>query len=172
MVPQDPMLLKGTIRMNLDPAQEYNDEELGEAIDKAHIRDLLNTDASKGKTGLNTLVDEGGINFSVGQRQLISLCRALLWKRKIVILDEATANIDTQTDQLMQSIIRKEFAECTVLTIAHRLKTVMDSDRIMVMDQGKIVEFDTPDSLLAANGQFSKLVESMEFNESTLKQAE
>ncbi|KAJ2293370.1 ABC transporter C member 13, partial [Coemansia sp. RSA 2706] len=91
---------------------------------------------------------------------------------KIVILDEATANIDTQMDQLMQSIIRKEFAECTVLTIAHRLKTVMDSDRIMVMDQGKIVEFDTPDSLLAANGQFSKLVESMEFNESTLKQAE
>ncbi|KAJ1845780.1 ABC transporter C member 13, partial [Coemansia sp. RSA 2708] len=92
--------------------------------------------------------------------------------RKIVILDEATANIDTQTDQLMQSIIRKEFAECTVLTIAHRLKTVMDSDRIMVLDQGKIVEFDTPDSLLAANGQFSKLVQSMEFNENTLKQTE
>ncbi|KAJ2364095.1 ABC transporter C member 13, partial [Coemansia sp. RSA 2610] len=92
--------------------------------------------------------------------------------RKIVILDEATANIDTQTDQLMQSIIRKEFAECTVLTIAHRLKTVMDSDRIMVLDQGKIVEFDTPDSLLAADGQFSKLVQSMEFNESTLKQTE
>ncbi|KAJ2326635.1 ABC transporter C member 13, partial [Coemansia sp. RSA 2702] len=91
---------------------------------------------------------------------------------KIVILDEATANIDTQTDQLMQSIIRKEFAECTVLTIAHRLKTVMDSDRIMVLDQGKIVEFDTPDSLLAANGQFSKLVQSMEFNENTLKQTE
>ncbi|KAJ2389497.1 ABC transporter C member 13 [Coemansia sp. RSA 2611] len=172
MVPQDPMLLQGTIRMNLDPAQEYTDEELGEAIDKAHIRDLLNTDESKGKTGLNTLVAEGGINFSVGQRQLISLCRALLWKRKIVILDEATANIDTQTDQLMQSIIRKEFAECTVLTIAHRLKTVMDSDRIMVLDQGKIVEFDTPDSLLAANGQFSKLVQSMEFNENTLKQTE
>ncbi|KAJ2307862.1 ABC transporter C member 13, partial [Coemansia sp. RSA 2706] len=96
----------------------------------------------------------------------------LLWKRKIVILDEATANIDTQTDQLMQSIIRKEFAECTVLTIAHRLKTVMDSDRIMVLDQGKVVEFDTPTLLLAANGQLSKLVQSMEFNESTLKQAE
>ncbi|KAJ2371029.1 Multidrug resistance-associated protein 1 [Coemansia sp. RSA 2611] len=141
MVPQDPMLLQGTIRMNLDPAQEHTDEDLWKAIDKAHIRDLLNTDESK----------------------------ALLWKRKIVILDEATANIDTQTDQLMQSIIRKEFAECTVLTIAHRLKTVIDSDRIMVLDQGKIVEFDTPDSLLAADGQFSKLVQSMEFNESTLK---
>ncbi|KAJ2304542.1 Canalicular multispecific organic anion transporter 1, partial [Coemansia sp. RSA 2706] len=145
---------------------EYSDKELLSAISKAHINNLLNTDDSKGQTGLLTEVEDNGQNFSVGQRQLISLCRALLWKRKIVILDEATANIDTRTDQLMQSIIRKELSECTVLTIAHRLKTVMDSDRIMVMDQGKCVEFDTPSNLLARDGHFSKLVKSMEFNES------
>ncbi|KAJ2546948.1 hypothetical protein EV175_005411, partial [Coemansia sp. RSA 1933] len=111
--------------------------------------------------GLQKWVSHGGNNFSVGQRQLISLCRALLWRRKILLLDEATANVDSKTDQSMQSIIRKEFTDCTVLTIAHRLDTILDSDRILVVHNGEIVEFDTPANLLKHNGHFSMLVESM-----------
>ncbi|KAJ2629412.1 ABC transporter C member 13 [Coemansia sp. RSA 1290] len=175
MVPQDPMLLEGTIRDNLDPAYEYSDKEVLAAIEKSCIGDLLfspkpaSADASvpdyKKGTGLDTWVEADGSNFSIGQRQLISLCRALLWKRTILVLDEATANIDSQSDKLIQSIIRKEFKNCTVLTIAHRLKTVMDSDRILVMDQGKIAEFDTPSNLMAQQGIFAELVESTKFNE-------
>ncbi|KAJ2658865.1 Multidrug resistance-associated protein 4 [Coemansia sp. RSA 1199] len=138
MVPQDPMLLEGTIRNNLDPAGEYSDAELWAAIAKAHIEDLLSNDPEA--SGLNSKVEEGGCSYSVGERQLISLCRALLWKRNIMILDEATANIDSTTDKLIQSIIRTEFKHCTVFTIAHRLDTVMDSDRIIVMDQDVTTE--------------------------------
>ncbi|KAJ1738259.1 Multidrug resistance-associated protein 5 [Coemansia sp. RSA 1086] len=175
IVPQDPMLLEGTIRDNLDPAYEYSDKEVLAAIEKSCIGDLFfspkpaSADASvpdyKKGTGLDTWVEADGSNFSIGQRQLISLCRALLWKRTILVLDEATANIDSQSDKLIQSIIRKEFKNCTVLTIAHRLKTVMDSDRILVMDQGKIAEFDTPSNLMAQQGIFAELVESTKFNE-------
>ncbi|KAJ2061011.1 Canalicular multispecific organic anion transporter 1 [Coemansia sp. S146] len=112
-------------------------------------------------TGLDKWVEQKGSNFSVGQQQLVSLCRALLWRRKILILDEATANVDTKTDQIMQSVIRQEFKDCTVLTIAHRINTILDSDRVLVMDQGKVVEFDTPANLLARDGHFRRLVESM-----------
>ncbi|KAJ2155372.1 ATP-binding cassette glutathione S-conjugate transporter ycf1 [Coemansia sp. RSA 637] len=179
------MLLEGTIRDNLDPAHEYTDNEIWEAISKAHISDMLVTsnekqphskkdieDATleyKSGIGLNTWVESNGRNFSVGQRQLISLCRALLWKRSILILDEATANIDSKTDETMQEIIRREFKHCTVLTIAHRLNTVMDSDRILVMEQGKVAEFDTPANLLARKSRFAQLVESMQFNTKTLQ---
>lgn len=102
---------------------------------------------------------EGGSNFSVGQRQLVCLARAIIRENKILVLDEATANVDPQTDALIQSTIRKKFANCTVLTIAHRLHTIMDSDKVLVMDAGRAVEFDHPHSLLQnAHGSFSKLV--------------
>ncbi|KAJ2483674.1 hypothetical protein IWW56_000238 [Coemansia sp. RSA 2131] len=114
--------------------------------------------------GLNKWIKHGGSNFSVGERQLISLCRALLWRRKILVLDEATANIDNKTDQLIQNVLRKEFKDCTILTIAHRLNTVMDCDRILVMDQGTVAEFDTPKNLLARDGPFTQLVASMKLN--------
>ncbi|KAJ2849803.1 Canalicular multispecific organic anion transporter 2 [Coemansia brasiliensis] len=175
IVPQDPMLLEGTIRDNLDPASEYSDKEILAAIAKSCIGDLIfkpkpnngsdNVPEYKKGSGLDTWVEPDGTNFSIGQRQLISLCRALLWQRRILVLDEATANIDSQSDRLMQTIIRKEFKDCTVLTIAHRLKTVMDSDRILVMDKGSIAEFDTPSNLMAQQGIFAELVESMQFNE-------
>ncbi|KAJ1896417.1 hypothetical protein LPJ66_004003 [Kickxella alabastrina] len=181
IIPQDPALFKGTIRDNLDPANEYTDDEVWEAIRAGQISNLLDTPTEKyvkpldnknsdegpwiEGVGLNKWVDHSGANFSVGQQQLISLCRALLWRRKIIILDEATANVDSKTDQIMQEVIRREFKECTVLTIAHRLGTVMDSDRILVMDHGQMAEFDSPENLLAdKNSHFSQLVESMKLN--------
>ncbi|KAI7830130.1 multidrug resistance-associated protein 1-like protein [Kickxella alabastrina] len=183
IIPQDPALFRGTIRDNLDPANEYTDDEVWAAIRAGQISNLLDTPTEKyvkpldGKNsdkglwiegvGLNKWVKHNGINFSVGQKQLISLCRALLWRRKIVILDEATANVDSKTDQIMQGVIRREFKECTVLTIAHRLGTVMESDRILVMDHGQMAEFNTPEKLLAdRNSHFSQLVESMNFSHS------
>ena len=99
--------------------------------------------------GLQHQITEGGSNLSVGQRQLMCLARALLRKTKVLILDEATAAVDLETDDLVQATIRQEFSECTVITIAHRLNTIMDSNRVMVLDQGNIAEFDTPDNLLA-----------------------
>lgn len=98
--------------------------------------------------GLNHEISEGGENLSVGQRQLVCLARALLRKTKVLILDEATAAVDLETDDLIQKTIRSEFKDCTVLTIAHRLNTIMDSDRVIVLDKGEVVEFDTPANLL------------------------
>ncbi|ORX66363.1 P-loop containing nucleoside triphosphate hydrolase protein [Linderina pennispora] len=179
IIPQDPSLFVGTIRENLDPMNEFTDDEVWSAIRKGQIEEMISTPTSSydeekdedsgpwvAGVGLDKWVESGGKNFSVGQRQLISLCRALLWQRKILILDEATANVDLATDRAVQRIIRQEFAECTILTIAHRLNTVMDSDRILVMDQGKVAEFDSPANLLAQDSLFKSLVESMELNES------
>ncbi|KAJ2036599.1 hypothetical protein H4S04_008747 [Coemansia sp. S16] len=123
-------------------------------------------------TGLDKWVKYKGSNFSVGQQQLVSLCRALLWRRKILVLDEATANVDTKTDQIMQSVIRQEFKDCTVLTIAHRINTIMDSDRVLVMDQGKVAEFDTPSNLLARDSHFKRLVECMNLSKKQGQTAE
>ncbi|KAJ2143073.1 Canalicular multispecific organic anion transporter 1 [Coemansia sp. RSA 678] len=180
IIPQDPTLFEGSIRDNLDPMDEYTDDEVWAAIRATHIEGLLEKPTRKyvedpddedndigvwvEGVGINKWVEYGGSNFSVGERQLISLCRALLWKRKILVLDEATANIDNKTDQLIQTVLRDEFRDCTVLTIAHRLNTVMDSDRILVMDQGTVAEFDSPKNLLARDGPFTQLVASMKLN--------
>ncbi|KAJ1995291.1 hypothetical protein GGI25_002304 [Coemansia spiralis] len=186
IIPQDPALFIGTIRDNLDPLHQYSDDEIWGAVQAAQIGDLLETPSGKyikpsthddmpvededmgpwiEGIGLNKWVEFNGNNFSVGQRQLISLCRALLWRRKILLLDEATANVDSKTDQIMQTVIRREFRDCTILTIAHRLGTIMDSDRILVIDAGKVVEFDTPSNLLTSGRHFAQLVKSMEQNQ-------
>ncbi|XP_050728625.1 multidrug resistance-associated protein 1-like isoform X3 [Eriocheir sinensis] len=144
IIPQDPVLFSGTLRMNLDPFNLYSDEKVWSALEHAHLKGFVSTLSA----GLQHEISEGGDNLSVGQRQLVCLGRALLRKTRVLILDEATAAIDLETDDLIQQTIRTEFVDCTVLTIAHRLNTIMDSSRVLVLDRGMVKEFDTPSSLL------------------------
>ncbi|XP_037816429.1 probable multidrug resistance-associated protein lethal(2)03659 isoform X2 [Lucilia sericata] len=144
IIPQDPVLFSGTLRYNLDPLEEYSDEKMWQALEDVELKEHV----TKSLNGLDCAMSDGGSNFSVGQRQLVCLARAILRQNKILLLDEATANVDPITDALIQNTIRSKFADCTVLTIAHRLHTVMDSDRVLVMDVGHAVEFDHPYLLL------------------------
>ncbi|KAK3834478.1 MAG: multidrug resistance-associated protein 3 [Linnemannia gamsii] len=144
IIPQDPTLFVGTVRENLDPFDELEDVQLWEALERAHLKDHISSLAG----GLSFKVSQNGDNFSVGQRSLICLARALLRKTKILILDEATAAVDVETDELIQRTIRKEFKDRTILTIAHRIKTVMDSDKILVLEKGRVQEFEAPAMLL------------------------
>jgi len=147
IIPQEPVLFSGTVRHNLDPFDEYSDDRLWCALEEVELKDVVASVA----TGLETKITEGGSNFSVGQRQLVCLARAILRDNRILVMDEATANVDPQTDALIQATIRNKFRECTVLTVAHRLHTIMDSDRVLVMDAGRVVEFGTPYELLTAD---------------------
>ncbi|XP_028669919.1 multidrug resistance-associated protein 1 isoform X2 [Erpetoichthys calabaricus] len=153
IIPQEPVLFSGTLRMNLDPFNAYSDEEIWNALELAHLKSFV----SGLKDKLGHECSEGGENLSVGQRQLVCLARALLRKTRILVLDEATAAVDLETDNLIQSTIRSQFEECTVLTIAHRLNTIMDYTRVLVLDKGQVVEFDTPANLLAKKGIFYKM---------------
>ncbi|XP_047534615.1 uncharacterized protein LOC125069235 [Vanessa atalanta] len=141
VIPQEPVLFSATLRYNLDPFNLYSDDEIWKALEQVELKDAVQA--------LDFHVTEGGTNFSVGQRQLVCLARAVLRNNKILVMDEATANVDPQTDVLIQKTIRRQFASCTVLTIAHRLHTVMDSDRVLVMDKGRVAEFDHPYILLS-----------------------
>ncbi|XP_075974899.1 multidrug resistance-associated protein 1-like isoform X2 [Anticarsia gemmatalis] len=144
IIPQDPVLFSGTLRMNLDPFETYSDQDVWRALEHAHLKPFV-----QGlQAGLRHEVSEGGENLSVGQRQLVCLARALLRKTPLLVLDEATAAVDLETDELIQKTIRSEFAACTVLTIAHRLNTIMDSTKVMVLDKGQLVEFAPPEQLL------------------------
>ncbi|XP_005176236.1 multidrug resistance-associated protein 1 isoform X1 [Musca domestica] len=144
IIPQDPVLFSGSLRINLDPFEVKSDEEIWKALELSHLKTFVKSLPS----GLNHEITEGGENLSVGQRQLVCLARALLRKTKVLILDEATAAVDLETDDLIQKTIRSEFADCTILTIAHRLNTILDSDKVIVLDKGEISEFDSPNNLL------------------------
>uniref|UniRef100_A0A8C2H8V0 Multidrug resistance-associated protein 1 n=1 Tax=Cyprinus carpio TaxID=7962 RepID=A0A8C2H8V0_CYPCA len=153
IIPQDPVLFSGSLRMNLDPFDGYTDEEVWRALELAHLKNFVSGLPDK----LNHECSEGGENLSLGQRQLVCLARALLRKTKILVLDEATAAVDLETDNLIQSTIRTQFEDCTVLTIAHRLNTIMDYTRVLVLDKGQMAEFDSPSNLIAKKGIFYKM---------------
>uniref|UniRef100_A0AAQ6AGQ7 Multidrug resistance-associated protein 4 n=1 Tax=Amphiprion ocellaris TaxID=80972 RepID=A0AAQ6AGQ7_AMPOC len=156
IIPQDPVLFTGSMRKNLDPFNQHTDEELWNALQEVQLKSAVEEMPGK----LETVLAESGSNFSVGQRQLVCLARAILRKNRILIIDEATANVDPRTDELIQKTIRDKFRECTVLTIAHRLNTIIDSDRILVLDAGEIHAYDEPYSLLQdPNGTFYKMVQ-------------
>ncbi|XP_051770127.1 ATP-binding cassette sub-family C member 3 isoform X1 [Ctenopharyngodon idella] len=150
IIPQEPVLFSGSLRMNLDPFDKYSDEELWKALEQSHLKKFVSNQSAK----LDLECSEGGENLSVGQRQLVCLARALLRKTRILVLDEATAAVDLETDDLIQSTIRTQFEDCTVFTIAHRLNTIMDYTRVLVLDKGQIAEFDTPANLIAQKGIF------------------
>ena len=157
IIPQDPVIFLGTVKFNLDPFEEHTDEELWEALEKVHLKDRL----EEGSKGLDETVEEAGTNFSQGEIQLLCIARAVLRGCKILVLDEATASVDDTSDTLIQKTFRTSFADCTMLTIAHRIKTIIDSDKILVLDKGKMVDYDTPEALLKQPaGKFSSLVQN------------
>ena len=144
IIPQEPTLFTGTVRSNLDPFNEFSDAHIWNVLEKAHLKHTVEMFADK----LQHKVTENGGNFSVGERQLLCLARALTRQVNLLILDEATASVDFETDSLIQKTVREEFKHCTRLTIAHRLNTIIDSDRILVLDKGAVVEYDTPKNLV------------------------
>uniref|UniRef100_A0A2K6RZG7 Multidrug resistance-associated protein 1-like n=1 Tax=Saimiri boliviensis boliviensis TaxID=39432 RepID=A0A2K6RZG7_SAIBB len=153
IIPQHPILFSGTLQMNLDPLNKYSDSKLWKVLELCHLKEFVQSLPEK----LLYEISEGGENLSVGQRQLLCLARALLRKTKILILDEATASIDFETDKLVQTTIRKEFSDCTILTIAHRLQSIIDSNRVLVLDSGRIVEFEAPQKLICQKGLFYEM---------------
>lgn len=152
IIPQDPVIFSNTIRYNLDPFEQASDEDIWEVLGKVQMKEVV----SGFPDGLLGQVAEGGENFSQGQRQLLCIARALLRKPKILVMDEATASIDNATDSTIQEMVRENFRDATVLTIAHRLNTILDSDRVLVLDEGRVAELDSPEHLLNTEGSLFK----------------
>lgn len=156
IIPQDPTVLSGTLRSTLDVFGEYDDADIYEALRRVHLIPSADTPAEAADAvnanvfrDLDSVVSEGGENFSTGEKQLLCMARAILKRTKVLVMDEATASVDYATDELIGKTIRQEFAESTILTIAHRLRTVIDYDRVMLLDEGRIIEFDKPSTLLS-----------------------
>lgn len=157
IIPQDAQIFEGTLRENLDPLNSVDDTRLWQVLELCHLKEHF----SKIETGLETPLVDGGDNISRGQAQLICLGRALVHESRLLVLDEATASVDVETDRILQQTIRTQFKDRTIITIAHRLNTIMDSDKIMVLDGGVLKEFDTPENLLKSKGFFWSLHEAM-----------
>ncbi|XP_062428024.1 ATP-binding cassette sub-family C member 10 isoform X2 [Rhea pennata] len=156
IIPQDPFLFSGSVRENLDPQGQRTDSELYQVLEQCHLRDVITQ-----MGGLDSELGERGRSLSVGQRQLVCLARALLTQAKVLCIDEATASVDQKTDQVLQQTIRHRFADKTVLTIAHRLNTILDSDRVLVMQAGRVAELDSPACLSKKDGSlFQQLLHS------------
>ena len=144
IIPQDPTLFEGTLRFNLDPENKVSNVELLNLLKLASLENLVLRD----EKGLEQQIEEKGQNLSSGERQLICICRAILRKNKIVLMDEATANIDIKTEQIIQKLIHERFEDATVITIAHRLNTVISSDKVLVLSKGEVAEYDVPKKLM------------------------
>ncbi|XP_044964033.1 ABC transporter C family member 14-like [Hordeum vulgare subsp. vulgare] len=144
IIPQEPVLFEGTIRSNIDPVGQYSDAQIWQALERCQLKDVVASKAEK----LDALVADSGENWSVGQRQLLCLGRVILKQNQILFMDEATASVDSQTDATIQKITREQFSSCTIISIAHRIPTVMDCDRVLVLDAGLVKEFDAPSRLL------------------------
>ncbi|CAF2081819.1 unnamed protein product [Brassica napus] len=155
IIPQEPVLFEGTVRSNIDPTDQYSDEEIWKSLERCQLKDVVATKPEK----LDSLVVDSGENWSVGQRQLLCLGRVMLKRSRLLFLDEATASVDSQTDAVIQKIIREDFESCTIISIAHRIPTVMDCDRVLVIDAGKAKEFDSPARLLEKQSLFAALVQ-------------
>merc|ERR1719370_1372206 len=153
VIPQDPVLFQGSVRYNIDPFDSHTDQEVWRALEESNLKEKVCNE----KNPLEMVVEADGENFSVGEKQLICLARALLRKNKILLLDEATASVDVKTDHLIQSTIQSAFSGCTVLTIAHRLNTIMGYDMVVVLDQGTVVEVGSPNILLEGEGMFTSM---------------
>ena len=156
VIAQDPVLFGGSLRRNLDPFSVQTDLDLWTALEEVQLKAMV----EKLPGQLEYRVNETGSNFSVGERQLVCLARALVQKSKIIVMDEATANVDFKTDNLIQEVIRHKFKDSTVLTIAHRLNTIMDYDKVLILDGGRMVEFDKPEMLIQNGGIFAELVKN------------
>lgn len=155
IIPQDPVLFSGTVRRNLDPFNDYDDSQLWSCLENANLANAVKSMNG----GLDGRITEGGTNLSLGQRQLLCLARALLKNNKILVLDEATANVDLETDELIQKTLKSKFTDCTVLTVAHRLNTIIDMDKVLVLDAGRVVEYAEPFVLLSSrSGVFHGMV--------------
>lgn len=156
VIPQSPVLYGGcSLRENLDPFHHHNDEQINEALLDVHMLEAVRALSH----GLDTTVAEGGLNFSVGQRQLLCLARAILRRNRILVLDEPTANIDSHTDKLLQEAVAKSFHGATILAVAHRLDTVIDYDKILVLGAGEVLEYGGPHELITRGGAFCSMVD-------------
>ena len=156
VITQDPVLFGGSLKKNMDPFSQYTDQQLWTALEEVQLKTVVQDLPGQ----LNFRLRESGTNLSVGERQLVCLARALVQRSKIIIMDEATANVDFKTDHLIQEVIRHKFKDSTVLTIAHRVNTIMDYDKVLVLDGGRVVEFDNPDVLIRNGGLFAEMVKS------------
>ncbi|KAK7396885.1 hypothetical protein VNO78_18047 [Psophocarpus tetragonolobus] len=155
IIPQEPVLFEGTVRSNIDPIGQYTDEEIWKSLERCQLKEVVVAKPEK----LDSLVVDNGENWSVGQRQLLCLGRVMLKKSRLLFMDEATASVDSQTDGVVQKIIREDFAACTIISIAHRIPTVMDCDRVLVVDAGRAKEFDKPSTLIQRPSLFGALVQ-------------
>lgn len=158
IIPQDPLIFSGSLRENLDPTGEFCDDDLMRAVEKCQLKQLVDSL----ELGLDTNVGEAGGRLSTGQKQLVCLARAVLVNAKVLCIDEATANVDQETDKIIQSTLRTSFANATVITVAHRVNTVLHCDRVLVMSNGEIREFDDPGVLMQKqDSHFYKLAHGL-----------
>ncbi|CAN4093074.1 unnamed protein product [Withania somnifera] len=155
IIPQEPVLFEGTVRSNIDPIGQYSDDEIWQSLERCQLKDVVSSKPEK----LDSPVVDNGDNWSVGQRQLLCLGRVILKRSRLLFMDEATASVDSQTDAVIQKIIREDFTACTIISIAHRIPTVMDCDRVLVVDAGMAIEFDKPSHLLERPSLFGALVQ-------------